>query len=265
MTSREATQTFYILLEDLWDVSKGDFLFGKVDWTLPKKKQLQEAIVLLSNNTPVQHITGKAFFYDSLFSISKDTLVPRPETEELVALILKTQPVGPQKGLDIGTGSGCIPITLSKNRTYWTMEGIDVSAEALQMARKNAAQLGVDVQWILADILTTAPPVEAYDFIVSNPPYIPSTEVDTLNENVLNFDPRIALEVPDDDPLQFYKCIVQYAHKALVSGGGLYLEIHENYGLQTLSLLQDEKWRGAKIIVDLSGKNRMIYAQKALD
>ncbi len=264
MSEREASQTFFILLEDLWNYSKSEYTEGLVSLSEQQHSRLLEAVDQLKHGTPVQHITGKAFFFESLFAITKDTLVPRPETEELVAWILENHGLEAIRGLDIGTGSGCIPISLAARRPKWKLTGMDLSAKALEVARKNADNLNQKVHWQRADILTAKPELESFDFIVSNPPYIPTSEVDVLDKNVLDYDPRMALEVPDNDPLRFYREIEIYARVALVPGGALYFEIHENYGPETLALLQNSHWKHSELRKDLSGKNRMIYAQKSV-
>lgn len=215
----------------------------------------------LKTGEPIQQILGKAPFYGRKFQVSRDTLIPRNETEELVHLISKENPQSGLRIIDIGTGTGCIPITLFLEMNGAEVYGLDVSASALAIAQKNGQALKAKVNWIQLDILKEEIPIQDLDILVSNPPYIPEKGKAKMHSNVLDFEPELALFVPDEDPLLFYRRIAELGKKALKPKGKLYFEIHEDYGKEVQDLLLQKGYTEVKVIQDLNGKDRMVFGQ----
>ncbi len=212
----------------------------------------------LLTGEPIQYILGEAPFYGRYFSVSRDTLIPRNETEELVHRILKENPKSGLRVLDLGTGTGCIPITLALELKDPEVYALDVSVEALDVARKNAAQLGANVGFLEGDLLGSIPNLPLFDVLVSNPPYVPLRDKEEMHANVLNFEPHLALFVPDEDPLLFYRAIGSWGQQLLKTGGKLYLEIYENLANELVQLLLSQGYNQVQVHPDLNGKNRMI-------
>lgn len=226
--------------------------------------KLNFAIKDLRAGKPIQYIIGSTEFCNLTLSVSPHTLIPRPETAELVYLIAdKEKERQPQYILDLCTGSGCIAIALAKAFPAAKVFATDISAEAMAVAKKNAECNKADVSFVIADILREENPAgESYDIIVSNPPYVREMEKVMMNRNVLDYEPHIALFVPDGDPLMFYRHIAEFASKHLRTGGKLYLEINEALGNETAALLEKQGYRPI-IHKDSFGKDRMIEASKS--
>lgn len=210
---------------------------------------------------PIQYITGKAWFMGEAYAVNDQVLIPRPETEELVEWIIEYAAI---KGnalriLDIGTGSGCIAIALKKALPEATVSAIDISSGALKIAATNAAALKADIEFTCLDILNTAFLPGQYDVIVSNPPYIPMQEMKNMELQVTDHEPNIALFVPDEDPLVFYKAIARLAKLHLSANGQLFFEIHYDQGDAMIALL-DEMHFHAELRADIFGKDRMVRA-----
>ena len=212
----------------------------------------------LLTGEPIQYILGEAPFYGRSFAVTRDTLIPRNETEELVHRIIKENPAPGLRILDLGTGTGCIPISLALELKSPEVYALDVSAAALEVARKNAAALGAQVEFMEGDLLGKIPAVDPLDLIVSNPPYVPLRDQAEMHANVLNFEPHLALFVPDEDPLLFYRAIGVWGQQLLKSGGKLYLEIYENLADKLVQLLQSLGYEHVQVHQDLNGKNRII-------
>jgi release factor glutamine methyltransferase len=215
----------------------------------------------LLNDKPIQYILGKAWFMGGSFMVNEHVLIPRPETEELIEWVVDYAHIiaKPLQLLDIGTGSGCIAISLKKALPNCSLSAMDISAEALTVAKKNAASLETSIEFIEQDIIhqTTLPQV--FDVMVSNPPYIPIREKINMEAQVKNYEPLIALFVPNEDPLVFYRAIAQVAKKYLAPRGQLFFEIHYDQGKAILQLLDEMNFH-AEIRRDSFGKNRMIRA-----
>lgn len=227
----------------------------------PLFEQLDQIAFLLNQHKPIQQILGYEEFMGLKFYVNEQVLIPRPETEELVELILSDH-----KGLtnftiaDIGTGSGCIAISLKKYLTNSNVYAYDVSGEALKVARKNANSLAIDVHFQELNILTENLN-NMFDVIVSNPPYVLHSEKEAMRRNVLDYEPSLALFVPNEDPLLFYNRIIEVAKTQLNPKGKLYFEINESYALDTLKLFDNEVWINTEVRKDIRGKERMISAQ----
>jgi release factor glutamine methyltransferase len=212
----------------------------------------------LLTGEPIQYILGEAPFYGRSFAVSRDTLIPRNETEELVHRILKENPSPGLRILDLGTGTGCIPITLALELQKPEVVALDVSVQALEVARQNALKLEAQVQFLEGDLLGSIPTLAPFDVIVSNPPYVPLQDQGEMHANVLNFEPHLALFVPNEDPLVFYRAIGNWGQQLLKKGGKLYLEIYENLAEELIALLQSLGYNQVQVHRDLNGKNRMI-------
>lgn len=215
----------------------------------------------LMNGEPYQYILGTTFFFNSELSIRKGALIPRPETEELVAWVLKRNHRENLEFLDIGTGSGAIPIAISVERPSWKVSGIDVSEESIILSKENAKINEVDVNFHLLDILQEKLN-HKYDIIVSNPPYVLESDKIEMSEMVLNHEPHLALFVDDKDPLIFYRRIAQLGIEFLKRGGEIYFEIHEDFGLEMTELMTQLDYVDVELKKDLQGKDRMIKAKR---
>ncbi|QNF35399.1 peptide chain release factor N(5)-glutamine methyltransferase [Adhaeribacter swui] len=219
----------------------------------------------LLNHEPWQYITGYTYFYDLKLEVSPEVLIPRPETEELVQLIIQENKALPAlQILDIGTGSGCIAIALNKNLPQATVSGLDVSESALGIARRNAERLQQPVRWVQHDIFKLPLPFApgSLDVIVSNPPYVQESEKNLMRKNVLDFEPHLALFVPDEDALKYYRQITKVAEQLLKPGGKLYFEINEQLAAGTEKLLQELKFTQVHTHPDLFGKDRFTVGIK---
>lgn len=252
----EAQNLVEWLLEHHLGLRRVDMMNFLEEKDLPKS--LFDDFERLKKGEPIQQILGKAPFYGREFQVSRDTLIPRNETEELVHLIIKENPQSGLKILDIGTGTGCIPITLFLEMNEAEVYGLDVSESALAIAQKNAEALIAKVRWVQQDILEEEIPIRDLDILVSNPPYIPEKGKEKMHRNVLDFEPELALFVPDENPLLFYRRIAILGKKALKPKGKLYFEIHEDYGKDVQNLLFDLGYSEVEIIPDLNGKDRMV-------
>lgn len=214
----------------------------------------------LKQGKPVQQVVGFAFFYDYFFKVNESTLIPRPETEELIYLITeKYDRNAPLKVIDLGTGSGCIPITINKLFPNATVHAIDISKEALAVARYNNKQLNTNVKFFEQDLLKEFTLENQYDIIISNPPYIRELEKKEMHINVLNHEPHLALFVSDDDPLIFYRRVSQIATQHLKQQGKIFCEINQYLGPETKALFQ-ENFNSVEIHQDISGNDRILEA-----
>lgn len=256
----EAESIFYIVLEEL----KG---WKRVDLAMNANAVMDNAetdmwnniLVQLEQQKPVQYVFGKAFFYGLEFFVDKNTLIPRPETEELVEWIIKENNTkGKIKILDIGTGSGCIAVSLAKNLPLADVYALDVSEGALAVAKKNAEYNNVKVTFLLEDILKTQSLNQTFDVIVSNPPYVRNLEKTEINKNVLEYEPHLALFVEDNDPLLFYRKIAMLAKSSLNQNGKLYFEINQYLGNETAEMLEELQYKQITLKKDIYGNDRMI-------
>jgi release factor glutamine methyltransferase len=243
--------------------------YSKKEMILNASKKLAEDEFLKIKNIvdqleqyiPIQYILGSTYFYNLSFNVTPNVLIPRPETEELVDLILKKYSNQKLNVLDIGTGSGCIPITLKKENVFFEMHACDISEKALDVAIKNASNNNTEVNFFKYDALSDKLPKQNdLDIIISNPPYVTEKEKEQMESNVLDNEPHLALFVPNNDPLLFYKAITYKAKKLLKVNGELYFEINEAYGKEMEELLQQNNFE-AKIIKDLNGKDRIAFGK----
>ena len=272
----EIDSFFFLLLEEYLGFRRVDIVL-KSDF-----KITQETLNLLQSATkqleqePLQYIIGKTEFYGLPFVVNKHVLIPRPETEELVAWVVsessrfktfntstkQTTETKQLKILDIGTGSGCIPISLKKQLPFAKISAIDISKEALTVAKKNAVLNNVDIHFILQDILKTVALDQHYDIIISNPPYVRELEKKELKNNVLKNEPHVALFVENDNPLIFYAKIAELAKKYLNKNGLLFFEINQYLGTETIDLVNKKGLKNIQLKKDMFGNDRIVVASK---
>ena len=219
----------------------------------------------LKRNEPVQYVLGEAWFAGMKFKVNKNVLIPRPETEELVDWVMKEiqkSKVKNQNILDVGAGSGCIPITIKKKLPEPAVSAIDVCSEALFTATENAVEHSVDVEFILLDFLDEEQwaALGQFDIIVSNPPYVRQSETHTMHDRVINFEPHLALFVPDNDALLFYRKLSDFSLTHLEAGGSLFVEINEALGDAVVNLYRSAGFKNIELKKDMQGKDRMLRA-----
>ena len=255
---REIISWAYIVMEFLLGHNRSDcIIHANKEITTEITDRIKQIIADLKTKKPIQYILGETEFYGLQFKVNEHTLIPRPETEELVEWILKEEF---SSALDIGTGSGCIAITLAKN-TNAKITAIDVLKEAIDVAKENAKNNQVEIDFMLQDILQ-AETLSKVDLIVSNPPYILNSEKQKMESNVLDFEPDLALFISDNNPLLFYKKIGVLAEKSLNCGGKLYFEINEKYGAEILEMLSKIGFVDIALKKDINDKDRMVKATK---
>lgn len=257
----EIESFFFILTEFLHNLKRIDVsLHPEFEVSETDLEKWKTIISELKTEKPIQYITGEAWFYGLRFEVNENTLIPRPETEELVEWIvdgLKVKGKG-QRILDIGTGSGCIPISLKKEIPNAQVSAIDISEKALEMALKNALDNQVEIKFLCKNILETESLDEKYDVIVSNPPYVRNLEKQEIKRNVLDYEPHLALFVDDSDALLFYRKIAQLALKSLAPNGKLFFEINQYLGKETVELLEKLGFKNIELRKDFVGNDRMI-------
>lgn len=257
---REARAIYMLVMEVAFGLTPTQVLSGKDKELSPEKQALlQNIISRLIRKEPVQYILGQAEFCGHTFHVEPGVLIPRPETQELVSLISQQNP-NSCSVLDIGTGSGCIAISLALMGHRVT--AFEVSPDALHIAERNAKMLHADVDFIQEDILHPTITTQSWDIIVSNPPYICWKEAKIMDSNVLDYEPHLALFVPDDDPLLFYRAIAEYAVKHLKPSGYLYFEINQAYPTEITSLLTKMRFCQVTVHPDMYEKSRFISALK---
>jgi release factor glutamine methyltransferase len=263
----EIQQLFLIALENVSGLSRSQYLSRRgqvVDDIVVTK--MENILAGLERGEPIQHILGEAHFYGMNLVVSPDTLIPRPETEELVHLILQNH--RGQQGLkiiDIGTGSGCIAVALAKGLSNSEVWAMDVSSSALSVARENARLYRQQINFVQGDILEwdmVFGAEQQFDVIVSNPPYITPKEKEMMHPNVLQYEPHLALFVEEEAPLLFYDYIADFALSHLLDTGSLYFEINQYLGLETADMLRKKGFVDVRLLKDINAVDRMIVAKK---
>lgn len=267
----EVTSFFFLCTDAFYNITRFALALDR-DLSITKEEQqpIFDALEALKKEKPIQYILGETEFYGLPFKVDENTLIPRPETEELVQLIIDCHSERSEESqysiLDIGTGSGCIAISLAKNIDNAQVYAMDVSAKAIKKAKENAVLNEVEVEFIEADILNichSALDAEStFNVIVSNPPYVRNLEKAEIKNNVLNNEPHLALFVEDDNPLLFYNAITKFAVEKLKENGQLFFEINAYLGPETKALVETYDFKNVEIIKDLFGKDRMIKANK---
>lgn len=262
-TAEEVSALSRIVCCDLLGQAPTDYYLGKdIALSSKKEQELEDILQRLSRFEPLQYIEGRTLFLGREFWVAPGVLIPRPETEELVELMLKEIPAD-ARILDVGTGSGCIAISLAKELPDALVTAWDVSPEALNVARANARKLQADVRFVECDVLACqVDEVGLYDVIVSNPPYVTEAEKADMEPNVLQWEPSLALFVPDDDPLRFYRRIAVLGRDMLADGGRLYFEINRAYGREMVEMLRTMGYVRVRVEKDLSQNDRFVIAEK---
>ena len=259
----EAESFFYIILESKKNLKRLDLaLKPDLEFSVNEITVFRALELNLKNEIPVQYLLGTTSFYDLNFEVNKNVLIPRPETEELVEWIVQDNKKSENsiKILDIGTGSGCIAISLAKNIPNSKITAIDISEKALKIAQKNAIKNNVAVTFLKKNIIKISNLEQIFDIIVSNPPYVRNLEKNEIKKNVLDYEPHLALFVDDDDALIFYRTIATLALKNLSENGRLYFEINQFLGLETVQLLEKLGYKNIELRKDIYGNDRMIKA-----
>ncbi len=261
----EASAMAKWILTDVFNLSTFDLYAGKdMNFSADMMSRAADILERLKRYEPLQYIIGETSFDGLTFEVSPAVLIPRPETAELVDWIVSDHGQSGVRILDIGTGSGCIPVSLAKKMKDAVVAAWDISPAALEVARRNAERNGVAVNFSQVDALHPLAPALAdasqVDVLVSNPPYIGESEKQTMERNVLDWEPELALFVPDDDPLLFYRRIAEIGLDILAENGMLYYEINQLYGPETVRLLEEKGYKQIELRKDLSGNDRMIKA-----
>jgi release factor glutamine methyltransferase len=263
--------SFFNILIDYYLNLKRITLVMQPEYTISKEEEqpLFEALSRLKLEEPIQYIIGETEFFGLVFKVNQNTLIPRPETEELVQWIIEDYKDNLEqiKILDIGTGTGCIPISLAKNLPKAKVKALDISTKALEVAKQNAELNAVEVDFIEQNILETChteldSASQKFDVIVSNPPYVRELEKAEMKGNVLKHEPELALFVDNTNPLIFYKAITEFATHSLKAGGTLYFEINQYLGAEMIQLLEDFNFKDIELKKDMFGNNRMIKGVK---
>lgn len=267
-TEREARHITNLVFEHVTGYSRLDMITkSNLALSAEQQQNLDEKLEQLLQHKPVQYVLKKCWFYHLPFYLNAHVLIPRPETEELAEWIIREHIH--EKGnsgnksltiLDAGTGSGCLAIALKSNLPDAQLIAIDNSKHALQVAQKNALMNNADVRFLQRDMLKDgwASDLPLLDIIVSNPPYIPQNEKQKMHQNVVSFEPHEALFVPDEDPLIFYKAIIECGKQKMVRGGKIFLEIHEDFGNSVVKLFGEYGFGNIQLHQDMSGRDRMI-------
>jgi release factor glutamine methyltransferase len=263
----EVESFFYLILEEKRNLKQIDLALNPdLTFTDEEIADLSVLVTELKKEIPIQYLLGKTNFYGLDFEVNSNVLIPRPETEELVEWIIKENTRGGKsstlKILDIGTGSGCIAISLAKNLPHAQVFAIDVSENALATAKRNAEVNGVSVTFLLQNILETEDLMQEFDVIVSNPPYVRNLEKEEIKKNVLDYEPHLALFVADNDALIFYRKIAELAQLNLKKNGSLYFEINQYLGKETIELLENLSFKNIELRKDIYDNDRMIFCIK---
>jgi release factor glutamine methyltransferase len=261
----EVSQITDWVMESLTGSKKAErMLYKNSDITHKEELQLQQFTERLMQHEPVQYVLNEAWFCGLKFYVDKNVLIPRPETEELVEWVITNCkfPVDTLSILDIGSGSGCIPIALKRKIRKAEVWSCDISEATLQVAKRNAVTLGADVNFLPLDFLykEKRDQLPSFDIIISNPPYVPEKDKQQMRPNVLNYEPHVALFVPDNDALVFYKAIAEFGKDHLNPGGVIYAEMHEDLGYSVSALFHSNEYN-TEIKKDMQGKERMLKAK----
>jgi release factor glutamine methyltransferase len=265
--SQEIQSFFHLLMEGYLNMKRVDLaLEPNKKISSETEQKFNSALLKLKKEYPIQYIIGATEFYGLTFKVNEDVLIPRPETEELVDWIIKETKEEKKKNkdlniLDVGTGSGCIAISLAKNLTDAEVWAVDISQKALLLAKENAKKNDVKINFKVRDILKTTDLESKFDIIVSNPPYIRELEKKHMQNNVLKYEPGIALFVKDKNPLLFYDKISDLAIKSLNPNGKLFFEINQALGIEVYTLLIEKGFKKIELKNDIYGENRMVKAE----
>ena len=261
----EVDSFFFLFLEKYINIDRfGLVMQPNLVLTKEEENPFFTGLSELKKERPIQYIIGETTFMDSLLKVNENVLIPRPETEELVQwLIDDVGATSELKILDIGTGSGCIAVSLAKNLPNSKVYALDVSKEAIHLAKENAVLNGVEINFINADILTSSLDLDlSFDIIISNPPYVREIEKEEIHNNVKNYEPSLALFVSDANPLIFYEAIAEFSKKHLSKDGKLYIEINQYLGEETKALFENKNFNQVILKKDIFDNHRMIRCEK---
>ena len=257
----ELNSIFNLLSEDYLKIPRSKILLAdEIDLNESNQNLFSSALERLKTHEPIQYVLGKTTFMDLEFKVNSSVLIPRPETEELVRLMLKEDLDG-KEVLDIGTGSGCIAISLTKNLHNAKVSALDISKDALEVALENAELNNVNIEFIHADIFEYQSD-KKYDVIVSNPPYVLESEKMLMKQNVLNYEPEIALFVDDINALKYYESVIKFSLNNLNSQGQIFFETNENYKDELNKLAQNYEYNIIEFKLDINDKNRFLILSK---
>jgi release factor glutamine methyltransferase len=256
----EAKEIAFIVFNELLGISKNDLIASK-SIAENDLSGFDEILRRINSSEPIQYVLGKTWFYEHEFLVDENVLIPRPETEELVQ---KAIDIAPKTVLDMGTGSGCIAISIALGLEGTRAFGVDISEKALKVAKNNNKRLSANVVFEKADILNFKSPFgeQKFDLIVSNPPYVKENEIPEMRANVLKFEPHLALFVSDNDPLIFYRKVAEIGREYLTENGQILVEINSYLGIETLEVFEKSGYIEVKLIQDFFGKDRMVLAKK---
>jgi len=256
----EIDELLFMVFEHVLKFTREQFSLSKNDFLNQSDLiEIYDIAKTLSTGKPIQQILQKAWFYKDEYFINEHVLIPRSETEELVDLIINENINAKLSLLDIGTGSGCIPLAIKKLKPQWEIHAIDISLKALEVASKNAKLLNREINFFHHDILTDLlDKNQKFDIIVSNPPYITKIETHTLQKQVVDFEPHLALFVENENPFLFYEKIILFAKKHLNQNGKLYFEINQKYGTEIKTLLQKNNFSDVRILKDINQNDRIV-------
>ena len=261
----EARSISFILIENIFGWYKTYILSGEVLGRFSDSifTKLESYMIRLKSYEPIQYIIGESLFYGRKYVVDRTVLIPRPETEELVSLIISQhKSMSEIKIIDIGTGSGCIAISLDKELPPCEVYAMDIDKETLNTARKNSMIHNSKVMFVQDDIFNFQPSYPMFDVVVSNPPYVMDSEKGLINRNVLDFEPSLALFVPDEDPIRYYTAVVHFCQFYLAPGGKLYFEINERLASKVMDILKQRNYEEVFLFKDFNNKNRIVSAKK---
>lgn len=262
--STEIEAFLKLILEDLWNIKTKDIISKEIYFEQLKIKQIDNIIEPLQRYKPIQYILGRTYFYNSYIQVNENVLIPRPETEELVEIVLKDNTFDKANLIDVCTGSGCIAISIAKERN-WQIYAVDISPQSIEIAQKNAISNNVQIYFEQLDFLNTGNwktfENQKFDIIVSNPPYVLNSQKNQIQKNVLDYEPHMALFVEDNQPLVFYTALASFAKKFLNKNGVVYAEINENFGNQTANLFKSLGFSNTEVLKDFRQKQRFIRAR----
>ena len=264
MPAAEKQSIAYMVLEHLFKIDKVEIITDRsVNLSKSQWKSLRAIADRINQEEPIQYILEEADFYGRKFTVSRSVLIPRNETEELAALIVHDHKGKKIRLLDIGTGTGCIAITVAKELRLGKVHAIDFDPRVIKVARVNATLHQVDLDIMMIDVLKENIPLQGLDVIVSNPPYVLDSEKEVMSNNVLQYEPQTALFVSDDQPIIFYEIIADRALEALRDEGKLYFEINERFGEQVKFMLERKGFKHVTVIQDIHGKDRIVRGSKS--
>jgi len=265
-SDEEIDSLVLLTVEHLFEIDRNDIIQDRsVNLSSSELKKLNKFIARLNENEPIQYIIGEAHFYGRDFIVNPSVLIPRQETEELVQLIIEENRGKKARFVDVGTGTGCIPISIKRELPESKAFAIDFDPRVIKTAKQNAQRHSTEIEFMLMDIIKEKMPLKSLDFVVSNPPYVTYSDREFMKANVINYEPVTALYVKNEDPLLFYRRIAEQAIECLKPNGKIYFETNEKYAEDVKLLLEAMEYVEGVVIKDLSGKDRIVHARYSND